>query len=96
MLHNHQNQEPVQLELFRKTSKGWESKFSELRKTSNHFTTEQIEHHFQIPRQELYKIRNKPYCTGASTLLFSHIHKNKWQVYYLQPVEVDNLTKKAV
>jgi hypothetical protein len=95
-MRQNQQQEPIQLELFKKTSKGWESALSPVKETSYNFTTEQVEHCFKITRQELYKIRNKPYCFGSSTLFFLHIHKNKWQVYNLKPVEIGTLTKRGI
>ncbi|MGM3306791.1 hypothetical protein ACSQ6I_12620 [Anabaena sp. WFMT] len=94
MRQNHQQQEAIQLELLKKTSKGWESTLPTVE--SYNFTTDQIEHRFGILRKELYKIRSKPYCCGSSTLLFLHIQKNKWQVYSLNPVQVGKSDKTTI
>ncbi|MBD2293960.1 hypothetical protein H6G06_10760 [Anabaena sphaerica FACHB-251] len=91
MRQNHQQPEAIQLELLKKTSKGWESTLPTVE--SYNFTTDQIEHHFGILRKDLYKIRSKPYFCGSSTLLFLHIQKNKWQVYNLKPLQVDESGK---
>ncbi|BAZ30114.1 hypothetical protein NIES4074_25700 [Cylindrospermum sp. NIES-4074] len=86
MHHNNQQPEAIQLELLKKTLHGWEPAFSA--DVSYSFTTEQLEHRFGISRQDLYKIKSKPYSWRSSFLIFLHLRKNKWQVYSLNPVPV--------
>lgn len=76
-------EEPIQLELLRKSLYGWEPAFQVVE--SSDWTTEQLEHRFGIPRQELYKIKNKPYHWHSLILVFLHMRKNKWLVYSLKP-----------
>lgn len=78
---NNRQPEAIQLELLRKTLQGWEPAITVNNK--NEWTTEQLEHRFGIKRQELYKIKGKPHLWGASSLIFWHVRKNKWQVYRL-------------
>ncbi|HLO83932.1 MAG TPA: hypothetical protein VK203_02805 [Nostocaceae cyanobacterium] len=79
-----QQPEAIQLELLKKTLHGWQPAFS--MDVSYNFTTEQIEQRFGISRQELYKIKSKPFYWHSSILVFLHIQKNKWQVYNIKPV----------
>jgi hypothetical protein len=76
-------QEPIQLELLRKSLDGWEPAFSAIEACD--WTTEQLESRFGIPRQELYRIKSKPYHWRSSILVFLHMRKNKWLVYNLKP-----------
>lgn len=86
MYHNNQQPEAIQLELLKKTLDGWKPAFSA--DESYSFTTEQLEQRFSISRQDLYKIKSKPYSWRSSILVFLHLRKNKWQVYSLNPVPV--------
>lgn len=83
MNQSNSQQEPIQLELLKKSLQGWEPAFHVL--GSNDWTTEQLESRFGISRQELYKIKSQPYNWRSSILVFLHIRKNKWQVYSLKP-----------
>ena len=76
-------QEPTQLELLRKSLHGWEPAFQVIGGCD--WTTEQLESRFGISRQELYRIKSKPYNWRSSILVFLHIRKNKWLVYSLKP-----------
>jgi|GEM_PF-5184187 len=82
MPQNNHPPQAIQLELFKKTLQGWEPAIPVI--NSWEWTTEQLEHRFRIPRQELYKIQNTPYPWGSAFLLFLHTRKNKWQVYHLK------------
>jgi len=75
-------EEPIQLELLRKSLHGWEPAFQAV--GGSDWTTEQLESRFGIPRQELYRIKNKPYHWRSSILVFLHLRKNKWLVYNLK------------
>lgn len=83
MPQNQVQTEAVQMELLRKSLHGWEPAIP-IDEGSN-WTTEQLEQRFTISRQELYRIKNKPYCWRSSILVFLHIRKNKWSVYSLSP-----------
>jgi hypothetical protein len=76
-------QEPIQLELLRKSLHGWEPAFQVV--GGSDWTTEQLESRFGIPRQELYRIKSKPYQWRSSIFVFLHLRKNKWLVYNLKP-----------
>jgi hypothetical protein len=76
-------QEPIQLELLRKSLHGWEPAFHVIGGCD--WTTEQLESRFGISRQELYRIKSKPYNWRSSILVLLHIQKNKWLVYSLKP-----------
>jgi hypothetical protein len=75
-------QEPIQLELLRKSLQGWEPALPVF--DSSDWTTEQVEARFGISRQELYRIKSKPYYWRSSILVFVHMRKNKWLVYNLK------------
>ncbi len=77
--------EPIQLELLRKSLHGWEPAFPAAE--SCNWTTEQLERRFSISRQELYRIKSKPYHWRSLILVFLHLRKNKWQVYSLKPFQ---------
>jgi hypothetical protein len=76
-------EKPIQLELLRKSLDGWEPAFSAVEGCD--WTTEQLESRFGIPRQELYRIKSKPYHWRSSIFVFLHLRKNKWLVYNLKP-----------
>jgi hypothetical protein len=83
MRQSNSQQEPIQLELLRKGLDGWEPAFSAVEGCD--WTTEELESRFGIPRQELYRIKSKPYHWRSSIFIFLHLRKNKWQVYNLKP-----------
>ena len=83
MHQNHVQTEAIQMELLRKSLHGWEPAIPVGERSD--WTTEQLEQRFAISRQELYRIKNKPYCWSSSILIFLHIQKNKWCVYSLNP-----------
>lgn len=89
MHHNnlHKQQEAIQLELLKKTLHGWQPAFPVVE--NYEWTTEQLENHFGISRQELYKIRSTPHPWHSSTLVFLHLRKNKWRVYSLNPLPIE-------
>ncbi len=76
-------EEPIQLELLRKSLHGWEPAFQAA--GGSNWTTEQLESRFGIARQELYRIKSKPYHWRSSIFVFLHLRKNKWLVYNLKP-----------
>lgn len=76
-------EDPIQLELLRKSLHGWEPAFQLVEGCD--WTTEQLESRFGIPRQELYRIKSKPYHWRSSIFVFLHLRKNKWLVYSLKP-----------
>ncbi|MDP8965894.1 MAG: hypothetical protein M3O33_18305 [Cyanobacteriota bacterium] len=83
MRQTNSQQEPIQLELLRKSLQGWESALPVVH--SSDWTTEQVETRFGISRQELYRIKSKPYNWRSSIFVFLHVRKNKWLVYSLKP-----------
>jgi len=83
MRQTNSQQEPIQLKLLRKSLQGWEPAFPVF--DSSDWTTEQVETRFGISRQELYRMKNKPYQWRSSILVFLHMRKNKWLVYNLKP-----------
>ena len=78
-------EDSIQLELLKKTLNGWEPAFQII--AGYDWTTEQLERRFSMSRQELYKIKGKPYYWRSSILVFIHAGKNKWQVYTLKPFQ---------
>jgi hypothetical protein len=83
MPQNHAQTQAIQMELLRRSLHGWEPAIPV--SESSDWTTEQLEQRFTISHQELYRIKNKPYCWRSSIFVFLHIRKNKWSVYSLSP-----------
>jgi hypothetical protein len=81
MRQTNSQQEPIQLELLRKSLQGWEPALPVF--DSSDWTTEQVETRFGISRQELYRIKNKPYQWRSSILGFCAYAEK--QVVSLQP-----------
>ncbi|MDZ8082108.1 MAG: hypothetical protein RMX35_23950 [Nostoc sp. DcaGUA01] len=86
MSRNNLQQEAIQLELLKKTLHGWQPAFPIVE--SYEWSTDRLEHHFGISRQELYKIKSKPHPWRSSILVFLHLGKNKWRVYSLNPIQI--------
>lgn len=86
MRHYHVQQEAIQLDLLKRTLQGWEPALPVFE--SDEWSTEQLERRFSISRQDLYKIKSKPYYWHSSIFLFLHLRKNKWRVYKLNPLRL--------
>ncbi|MEM6401616.1 MAG: hypothetical protein AAF757_15500 [Cyanobacteria bacterium P01_D01_bin.116] len=83
MNQKHPQKEAIQLELLKITLDGWQPAIPVAK--GYDWTTEQLEQQFTISRQELYRIKNKPYCWRSLILVFLHLRRNKWFVYSLNP-----------